>query len=134
MSNNVQSSRTERTSPPRGPITTGAGPTESKFAHVKGAISLAVPAGYLASLILRPERCDGPDCPDPNPRIYWCWVMVGRDNLGSMSLSFEAIDGDVRCDAPINGEISAAALEPQLGKFTGIANEGTPPVITGTGR
>ena len=94
--------------------------------RVDGDIELIAPRGYCASVILKlVDRDDG-------HRYYSWWVMAGRHDMDSASVTYRYTGEDtIRVDLPEGMPLSAESLQPHLDAY--LNSEGTeesdPPII-----
>jgi hypothetical protein len=97
-----------------------------RFTRVRGHLKLVVPADCSVSVILKLVDHD-----DDN-RTYAWWMLVGRYNQDTLSVSYKFTGEDtIRCDIPEGMPLSVKVLERRLAVFLDDEDleEGKPPII-----
>lgn len=101
-----------------------------RLSRIVKNIDLVPPPDCIASLVLKQVAHD-------TYRYYACWLLVGRYDVDALNVKYKFTgENSIRCDIPLDGEVSLAALQPYLETF--LAGEGKepdgPPVVVGGGK
>lgn len=101
-----------------------------RLSRIVKNVDLVPPPDCIASLVLKQVAHD-------TYRYYACWLLVGRYDVDALNVKYKYTgENSIRCDIPLDGEVSLAALQPHLEAF--LAAEGKepegPPVVVGGGK